>query len=519
MIDRPAARAGLTFEEGLAQRIVDETGNEPGTLPLMAFALSELYKAGRSDTELTHAEYEGFGGVQGAISQRAESTFMSLDAEAQATLEQVFRGLLELEKAEAHWVVARRRARLNDITPTPAAERLVTAFTKVRLLIQDREQDGEPVVEVAHEALLRNWPRLVNWIDKTADDLRLLRQLEQTTAEWTEHNQSGTFLWPRARWRRQVQAMLKRLKPTLGELEQAFLRHSRRRSAMWTASLAAGLAVVTLVGTFFLWSTSKNIPPREALDVLEFKFGLGFNKPEMIEVPAGMYLMGSNKQNDPAARPDELPQHQVRVASFWIGKYEVTFNEYDLFANVTGRPKPDAQGWGRGKRPVIHVSWEDAVAYAAWLSKKTGRGYRLPTEVEWEYAARGGTTTRYWWGENLGSNHANCSNCGSHWGAKQTSPVGSFEANSFGLYDTAGNVWEWTSSAYRVSYDGNDRHCASDRGELCVLRGGSWFVDGEYLRSARRLAHLPGNGDRFTGFRLALGQTSSKSKSEPDVRK
>jgi hypothetical protein len=145
MIDRPAARAGLTFEEGLAQRIVDETGNEPGTLPLMAFALSELYKAGRSDTEHTHAEYEGFGGVQGAISQRAESTFMSLDAEAQATLEQVFRGLLELEKAEAHWAVARRRAQLNDITPTPAAERLVTAFTDARLLIQDREQDGEPV--------------------------------------------------------------------------------------------------------------------------------------------------------------------------------------------------------------------------------------------------------------------------------------------------------------------------------------------------------------------------------------
>lgn len=139
MIDRPAARAGLTFEEGLAQRIVDETGNEPGALPLMAFALSELYEAGRADTELTHAAYEGFGGVKGAISQRAESTFMNLDAEVQATLEQVFRGLLEVEEADTHWVSVRRRSRLSDIAPTPAAARLVTAFTDARLLIQDRE--------------------------------------------------------------------------------------------------------------------------------------------------------------------------------------------------------------------------------------------------------------------------------------------------------------------------------------------------------------------------------------------
>ena len=243
MIDRPAARAGLTFEEGLVQRIVDDTGHEPGALPLMAFALSELYEAGCADTKLTHAAYEAFGEVKGAISQRAESTFMNLDAEAQATLEQVFRGLLEVEEADTHWVAVRRRARLSDITPTPAAARLVTTFTDARLLIQDREQDGEPVVEVAHEALLRNWPRLVHWIDKTADDLRLLGQLEQATADWAAHNQSGTFLWPRARWR-QAQAMRKRLKPTLSELEQAFLRCSRRRSDVRSASLVSGLVVI-----------------------------------------------------------------------------------------------------------------------------------------------------------------------------------------------------------------------------------------------------------------------------------
>lgn len=167
---------------------------------------------------------------------------------------------------------------------------------------------------------------------------------------------------------------------------------------------------------------------------------------------------------------------------------------------------------------MIYVSWEDAVAYAAWMSKVTGRNYRLPTEAEWEYAARAGTTTRYWWGNELGRNHANCYDCGSQWDGKQTAPVGSFEANKFGLHDTAGNVWEWTCSVYRKPYDGSERQCASDRGERRVLRGGSWFDYGRGLRSAKRSADAPGYRARDFGFRLARGQTSSKPEAEPEVR-
>jgi formylglycine-generating enzyme required for sulfatase activity len=455
---------------------------------------------------------------------------MNLDAEAQATLEQVFRGLLEVEDADTHWVSVRRRSRLSDIAPTPAAARLVTAFTDARLLIQDREQDGAPVVEVAHEALLRNWPRLVNWIEKTADDLKLLKHLEQATAEWVQHNQSGAFLWPRARWR-QAQAMRKRLKPTLGESEQKFLRCSRGRSALRSASLAAVLAVVTLVGAFFLWSNSRNLTPREALEVLAFhssgalevlalKLGLDLVvEPEMIKVQAGRFLMGS-KKDDRDADSGEKPQREVTMESFCIGKYEVTFDEYDLFARVTWSPKLDDRGWGRGKRPVINVSWEDAVAYAKWLSEVTGRHYRLPTEAEWEYAARAETTTRYWWGDELGRNRANCTDCGSKWNGNQTAPVGSFEANPFGLHDTAGNVWEWTCSEYRDPYDGSERRCASGGGGRRVLRGGSWVDFGRVLRSAYRHAFSdPDFRIGFFGFRLARGQTGSQCESEPEVRK
>jgi formylglycine-generating enzyme required for sulfatase activity len=314
--------------------------------------------------------------------------------------------------------------------------------------------------------------------------------------------------------------MRKRLKPTLSESEQAFLRRSWRRSALRSASLATGLVAVTLVGAFLLWSNSRNLAPWETFDVLAFKLGLhSIVEPEMIEVRAGTFWMGS-KENDPDAELDEKPQREVKVASFWIGKYEVTFDEYDLFARVRGHPRLSHQSWGRGRQPVINVSWEDAVAYAAWLSKVTGRHYRLPTEAEWEYAARAGTTTRYWWGDELGRGRANCHDCGSQWDAKQSAPVGSFEANPFGLHDTAGNVWEWTCSAYRGPYYGSESQCAPSGGggEVRVLRGGSWFNRGRFLRSAARHWSVPGHRDGYIGFRLARGQIGSKLASSPEAR-
>jgi formylglycine-generating enzyme required for sulfatase activity len=239
----------------------------------------------------------------------------------------------------------------------------------------------------------------------------------------------------------------------------------------------------------------------------------------MIRVEAGTFWMGSKKEDDTDAQSDERPQHEVKVASLWIGKYEVTFDEYDLFARVTGHSKLPDQGWGRGKQPVIHVSWEEAVAYAVWLSKETGQDYRLPTEAEWEYAARARTTTRYWWGDDLGHNRANCVGCGSQRNSKQTVPVGSFEANPFGLYDTAGNVWEWTCSVYRAPYDGSESQCASsNEGARRVLRGGSWVNDGGLLRSAARYDSDPGDRRGAIGFRLARGQTGSQPECEPEMK-
>ena len=221
--------------------------------------------------------------------------------------------------------------------------------------------------------------------------------------------------------------------------------------------------------------------------------------PEMVRIPAGQFRMGDIQGG---GHNDEKPVHQVWVSEFAIGQYEVTFAEYDKFAQATKREKPDDEGWGRGNRPVINVFWHDAIAYAEWLSQQTGQTYRLPTEAEWEYAARAGTETKYWWGNEIGSNKANCWNCGDHF--EYTSPVGSFAANPFGLYDTVGNVWEWTCSEFESKYSGKEKNCISkNHARLLVIRGGSWNIEAGIVRTANRYGNSRDFRGNDVGFRLA----------------
>ena len=227
--------------------------------------------------------------------------------------------------------------------------------------------------------------------------------------------------------------------------------------------------------------------------------------PEMVVVPAGSFRMGC--VSGQACSDHEFPVHEVRVPSFALGRYEVLFEEYDRFVAATGRDSPDDGGWGRSGRPVINVSWEDATAYAEWLSAETGQRYRLPSEAEWEYAARAGTTTAYSWGNDLGQNRANCYRCGSRWDGQQAAPAGSFAANAWGLHDMHGNVGEWVEDCWHDSYarapaDGS----AWTRGDDCgrrVLRGDSWNSLPGDLRSADRVWFSIGFRFFTVGFRLA----------------
>ncbi len=181
--------------------------------------------------------------------------------------------------------------------------------------------------------------------------------------------------------------------------------------------------------------------------------------PEVIVLPAGKFAMGS-AATEMGRDIDEAPQHQVVIAKpFAVARFDLTFDEWDACVADGGcnSYKPQDQGWGRGRRPVVNVSWDDSTAYAAWLSRKTGKTYRLLTEAEWEYAARAATTTAYYWGNEIGKGNANCDGCGSKWDNDQTAPVGSFAANAFGLYDMAGNLWQWVQDCYHDSYNGRAR--------------------------------------------------------------
>ena len=230
--------------------------------------------------------------------------------------------------------------------------------------------------------------------------------------------------------------------------------------------------------------------------------------PELVVVRSGSFMMGS-RSGETGRDSDEGPVHRVTIAApIAVGVSEVTFAQWEACRRGGGcSHNPGDSGWGRGTRPVMNVSWEDAQEYVRWLSGETGERYRLLSESEWEYVARAGTETRYHWGGAVGRNRANCLGCGSRWDGKQTAPVGSFSANGFGLHDVHGNVREWVEDCWHGNYTGapSDGR-AWTRGGDCsarVLRGGSWYFSPRLVRSANRLRLATGYRDLNLGFRVA----------------
>jgi formylglycine-generating enzyme required for sulfatase activity len=260
--------------------------------------------------------------------------------------------------------------------------------------------------------------------------------------------------------------------------------------------------------------------------------------PEMVGIPAGQFTMGSPAK-EPGRFDSEGPQHGVAIRAFALSKYLVTSEQFLIFLRATGyQPAPcnpilglvwHSQGHGLAyppgwveppRTPAVCLSWRDAGAYISWLNAQipahdargssTGGPYRLPSEAEWEYAARAGTTAARWWGDTIGVNHANCNGCGSQWDGREIAPVDSFAPNPFGLYDMLGNAWQWTEDCWHESYVGapsdGSPWLTGDCGKR-VLRGGSWSNVAVFVRAAAR-SHADAQGRDFdysiyAGIRVA----------------
>jgi formylglycine-generating enzyme required for sulfatase activity len=252
------------------------------------------------------------------------------------------------------------------------------------------------------------------------------------------------------------------------------------------------------------WAGQASLKPGQ---VFRDRMKTGTDGPEMIVIPAGKFRMGDIQG---IGLNDEQPVHVVYIRRpFAVSRYEITFDQYDKFAKATGRSLPEDEGFGRGRRPVIRVSWNDAIDYTAWLTQQTGKRYRLPTEAEWEYAARGGTETAYWWGNEMKPGLANCISCGTRPEDRQTAPVGSFKPNPFGLFDTAGNVREWVQDCWHGNYQGAPSDGSAwekDHNGNCnghVHRGGAFrSVNKGNVRSSSRVMYRADARPDHVGFRL-----------------
>ena len=545
MVTRPAALGGLAFATGLDEALLNDTGDEPGALPLLAFALEQLYHAKTTDHKLTHAAYQAFGKVQGAIGQRADAVFARLPAGVQARFTDVFRELVEVDE---RGVPTRRRAKLSEVLRSGRTGKtdsvlatetvlLIDALTKSRLLVSDGEGD-QATLEVAHEALFRSWGKLKEWVTQTADDHRLRRQISQMAAYWDQHGRRDEHRWPDERVM-EAKLMLGHLGLTLAqfdEREQAFLGPLDADTLLQEIQLPIAHERRAMIGV--------------RLDRLgDTRQGVGLRKdglPDIawVAIPGGEVTIAIRaRANDPDAEVEKTVTRTVEP--FFISRYPVTVAQFQAFhrechdgqhwhlpnaapftvPETYNPPKPRSR---HGNHPMDSVNWYDAVLFCHWLSSRLGYAVRLPTEFEWQCAAIGGLSpspfgrgagergvpsndehnaeslplNRYPWGEddwNPAEEPWRANSYESDLG--RSTAVGLYPAgvSASGVWDLAGTVWEWCQNAYATP---DDSSLSTDTNITRVLRGGSFGYARRNCRAPFRLYSNPDLRGDGNGFRL-----------------
>ena len=466
VIEGPARLAGLDVSEVRAA-IVADAKDTPGALPLVENALDFLWARRSGQAPLSGILFNDEGGLAGILSKRADGLLAPLQpAERRAALELLFQLVQVDPEGQRH---TRRRIPLQTAIEWAGGREVIDHLAgnrdrdrpghdaPVRLItITDDGTEG-PQVDLIHETLVRlkrtdpgrppqpYWPTLWNHIRRNMKRATRRERLRLQAQDWSDRRGLSRVLGL-AGW---SSLWGPRAKGSLGRREQTYLRWSRRRAI---AELLALAAILVFAAENIAWAGSRGYPVGSLYSRWAYRLGVEIPMPTLVEVPSGRFWMGDVDGDASRFRPS--PHEVVIPAPFWLSQTEVTFAQYDAFCEATSRTKPSDQ-WGRDDLPVIYVDWHDAQAYAGWLGAMTGRTCRLPSEAEWEYAARAGTTKAFALpAESGGSddiswkNLANCDGCGSPWDDTQTAPVARFEPNAWGLHDMHGNVWEWVEDCW-----------------------------------------------------------------------
>lgn len=574
-VTEPLKLAGVVEgdREALAKSVLQDVGDRAGDLALVEFALTEAWRRrGEYGDDLLRA-YTAVGRVEGALARAAERVYLEeLGGEAHDDVIQA--AFIRLVRLGDTGGATRRVARRGEFDDGRWVLLQMLASEKGNRLVLISGGENAEAAEIAHEALVTQWPRFQRWLQDSAPEKRTLDALIERAAGWSKvadgNEKSG---WLAAGVERETFAQLLKnhrgwLSPTectfvdasieaevkrvqreqeiqrqellqarrlaeeaakreeaeraraaaaeqarqaaekarqaeqarAQEAERAREAAQRAQRRQWYLNLALLILFLGSGLVMWLWKEGVNVQYAGSIALARLHL-VQVSEPEMVEIPGGTYRPGEVR--NPAEGEKSSP---VTVKNFKIGKYEVTFHEYDRYVALTGGRLPNDEGWGRDRRPVINVSWEDATAYAKWLSEATGKRYRLPTAAEWEYAARSIAKGKddIWAGT---SKEAQLKEYAVY-EAQRTEPVGSKEANSLGLYDMSGNVWEWVEDCWHENYQGapTDGSAWLEAGGAdCgrrVRRGGSWNYRPVLLRASFRNWSYPVNRDNFIGFRL-----------------
>lgn len=587
VVQKPAEAVGLTFEDALVTELVYDVRDQAGPLPLLQFALDQLYidcveKAG--GRKLTRAAYREMGGVRGALTRHADTIYRGLDAELKPFAPELFKRLINVGETEQE--TTRRHANRSDLTlpnanDTAKLARVAETFVRERLLTADRAADGEETYEVAHEALLREWESLRDWLREARRDIRRGRTIEIAAEEWRASGMNPQYLYrdeqlaEALRWRdrnmpnaqeaafieagvaaqrereaaaaREQAERLRLAEEKAAAEEWARLAEGARATRFRNAARFAGVLLVIAVSLLAVAGVT-TVNTNAALATVEFEATVSVLRSEndlaflhqhgvlpaqaihltpvpgtaipptviavatrwanrlnmawtplerdfdgvpMVYVPQGCYFMGSGHGN-----ANELPVNEVCLDAFWIDKYEVWQEQF----NDNGGQQAERPYFRGEMRPVENISWIEARNYCAL------RDARLPTESEWEYAARGWDNWVYPWGNQFPDEPEDFA----VFDQSRTAFVGTDRRNAgaswVGALDMSGNVWEWVSTSYAAyPYRADDgREDIENASTERVLRGGSWSGDfPDTMRASYRNRGFQNRRDFYYGFRCA----------------